>query len=122
MKLRMKNKDMAERETSRHCGKIFVKRTLERERYILTNFLTEVYISLDEIEKLMLDEPARGMTEMASNRIQMERKYLIRILHRERKNILSILTGIQWSLDHLKNCLGESGTITPLSEIVILNK
>ncbi|GFR02976.1 hypothetical protein TNCT_140651 [Trichonephila clavata] len=97
---------------------MFVKRALERERHILTNFLAEVYISLDEIEKLMLDEPAWEMSA-TSNRVQMEREYLTRILHRERKNILSILTGIQWSLDHLKNCLGESGTITP--EIVILN-
>ncbi|GFQ93336.1 hypothetical protein TNCT_353941 [Trichonephila clavata] len=39
---------------------MFVKRALERERHILTNFLTEVYISLDEIEKLMLDEPSLG--------------------------------------------------------------
>ncbi|GFX57400.1 hypothetical protein TNCV_3138191 [Trichonephila clavipes] len=111
---------MAERETPRDCDKIFVKRTLERERHILTNFLTEVYISLDEIEKLMLEEPTWETTETASNLIQREREYLIRILHRERKNILCILTGIQWSLDHLKSCLGESGTITP--EIVILNE
>ncbi|GFW97210.1 hypothetical protein TNCV_4784241 [Trichonephila clavipes] len=116
----MKNKDMAERDTTRNWDKIFVKRTLERERHILTNFLTEVYVSLEEIEKLMLDEPTWEMSETASDRIKMERKYLIRTLHREWKNILSILTGIKWSLDHLKNCLGESGIITP--EIVILNE
>ncbi|GFQ96034.1 hypothetical protein TNCT_327011 [Trichonephila clavata] len=97
----MKNKDMAERETRRDCEKMFVKRALERERHILTNFLTEVYISLDEIEKLMLDEPAWEMSATL-NRVQIEREYLTRIFHRERKNILSILTGIQWSLDHLK--------------------
>ncbi|GFW80571.1 hypothetical protein TNCV_1516231 [Trichonephila clavipes] len=85
---------MAERDITRDCEKIFVKRTLERERHILTNFLTEVYISLEEIEKLMLDEPTWEMSETALDRIKMEREYLIRTLHRERKNILSILTVI----------------------------
>ncbi|GFW62001.1 hypothetical protein TNCV_2373291 [Trichonephila clavipes] len=115
MKLRMMNKDMAERENSWECDKIFVQRTLKREKQILSNFLTEVYISLDEIENLMMDEP---ICQTTSNR--MKREYLIRNLNRERKNILSLLTGIQWSIDHLENCLGESGIITP--EIVILNE
>ncbi|GFR19095.1 hypothetical protein TNCT_639821 [Trichonephila clavata] len=120
MRLWMKNKDMAERETSRDCEKIFVKKTLERERHILTTFLTEVYVSLEEIEKLMLDEPIWERPENVLDRIEMEREYLTRIINRERKNILSLLTGIQWSLDHLKNCLGESGTTT--HEIAVLNE
>ncbi|GFQ75030.1 hypothetical protein TNCT_518911 [Trichonephila clavata] len=120
IRLWMKNKDMAERETSRDCEKIFVNRTLERERHILTTFLTEVYVSLEEIEKLMLDEPTWKRPENVLDKIEMEREYLTRIINRERKNILSLLTDIQWSLDHLKNCLGESGTTT--SEIVVLNE
>ncbi|GFR14635.1 hypothetical protein TNCT_489981 [Trichonephila clavata] len=60
-------------------------------------------MSLEEIEKLMLDEPTWERLENELDRIEMEREYLTRIINRERKNILSLLTGIQWSLDHLKN-------------------
>ncbi|GFT20813.1 hypothetical protein NPIL_571871 [Nephila pilipes] len=48
---------MAERETGNalDCDKIFVKRTLQREKHILSSLLTEVFVSLDEIEKILLE-------------------------------------------------------------------
>ncbi|GFQ70954.1 hypothetical protein TNCT_86211 [Trichonephila clavata] len=96
---------------------MFVKRALERERHILTNFLTEVYISLDEIEKLMLDEPNWEMSA-TSNRVQNGKG----ISHKN-----SSPGAEKYTVYFNRNSmvfgsfekLGESGTITP--EIVILN-
>ncbi|GFS31586.1 hypothetical protein NPIL_31041 [Nephila pilipes] len=112
---------MAERETGNalDCDKIFVKRTLQREKHILSSLLTEVFVSLDEIEKILLETDPWEKNEEIWNRLQLEREYLARTLNRERKVVLSCLTSIQWSLDHLNDCLGETGIVTP--EVILVN-